>query len=62
MPGIKKLSEMSISEIVQNATQKSIIINEDSINEVCIKLLVVKNKIRDLENENERLKKVLNSQ
>jgi len=61
MPGIKKLSEMSISEIVQNATQKSIIINEDSINEVCIKLLVVKNKIRDIENENERLRKVLNS-
>ena len=61
MPGIKKLSEMSISEIVQNATQKSIIINEDSINEVCIKLLVVKNKIRDIENENERLRNVLNS-
>lgn len=61
MSGIKKLSEMSISEIVQNATQKSIIINEDSINEVCIKLLVVKNKIRDIENENERLRKVLNS-
>ena len=61
MSGIKKLSEMSISEIVQNATQKSIIINEDSMNEVCIKLLVVKNKIRDIENENERLRKVLNS-
>jgi len=61
MSGIKKLSEMSISEIVQNATQKSIIINEDSINEVCIKLLVVKNKIRDIENENERLRNVLNS-